>query len=291
MSFESLPSLPLHSSSEREGDHDGTIAPDALPAPDPANGGAETLERGFSPDLPDLSKFDLTVGEALEAFQMENRKIPSIRTLQRYCQEGQIDCYKLTNTRNDNPVHEWIIDSTSLWEFIQSCPQDSTHFSVVTPEPSGDAKIDAGTCMVGKQPVCVATAPDLPCDAMKAPTLPETSEREPDVTAALVDVDGTKGGQLSRVELLIENARLTAQLDAQSELVSELRADKRFMREEIARYRNNDRLLAEMDLRILQTLKAVSVAGRHRKLELMRRQRPWRGRGRNRIGIRFLEGK
>ena len=43
-------------------------------------------------------------------FPAENRKQPSVRTLQRYCQEGRFDCFKLKTTRNCNPVHEWIIN-------------------------------------------------------------------------------------------------------------------------------------------------------------------------------------
>jgi len=274
MLFESSPTLPLHSSGEREDDHDGANASDAIPAPDLPRGGAEALEQEFSLVLPDLSKFDLTFGEALEAFQTENRKVPSTKTLLNYCQEGRIDCFRLKTTRNGNPVHEWIIDSTSLWEFIQSCPRDGTHLSVAKPEPSGDTSIDNETCRAEGQTECVVTSPGRPFAAVKDLALPKTSEREPNGTAALVDADHTQGGQLSRVRLLIENARLTAQLDAQSELVSELRADKRFMREEIARHRNNDQLLAELHREIVKTLKAVSVTGRHTKMDLPRDRRP-----------------
>lgn len=279
MSFEHLPNLPFHLNNDLEGGQDGPSVPEAIPAPDLGNGGATAPEQEFSPLLPDLSKFDLTVVEALESFQLEDRKIPSTRTLQRYCQEGRIDCYKLKTTRNGNPVHEWIIDSTSLWEFIQSRPKDETRCAIATPEASDDADGDAETRSGGKQPASAKTAADWPGDANKHPALPKLSEREPDVTAAPVDADDARGGHLSRVDLLIENARLTAQLDAQCELVSEFREDKRFMREEIAQHRKNDRVLADMHRETLQTLKAVSVAGRHTKIELPGDHRPGEGSG------------
>ncbi len=275
---------PCHSTSDPERYHDGKRAPEAKSTPNFARGGVEEYEQQCSPVPPDLSKFDLTIGEAREAFQIENRRIPSARTLQRYCQDGQIECYKLKMTRNGIPVYDWIIDSTSLWKFIQCSPKDDTHFAKATPEPSGVAKINVETRSGGEQPARVATVPDQPGGTVKYPTSTKTSEREPQVTAPPVHADNAIGGQLSRAKLLIENARLTAQLDAQNELVSELRVDKRFMREEIERHRNNDRLFADLHRKTLQTLKTVAVAGRYCKLGFPRDRRPRQGRSRSRIG-------
>ena len=87
----------------------------------------------------------------------------------------------------------------------------------------------------------------------------------------LVPVAGTSDfaiGTVSRVELLIENAKMTARLDAQNELIGELREDKKFMREQIVHNRQNDTLMSDMHRETLQTLKAVSVAGRHTKIEM-----------------------
>ena len=51
------------------------------------------------------------------------------------------------------------------------------------------------------------------------------------------------------------------------------------MRDEIAQHRRNDRILADMHRETLQTLKAVSVAGRHTKIELPGDQHPEEGSG------------
>ena len=67
---------------------------------------------------------------------------------------------------------------------------------------------------------------------------------------------------------MVENAKLTAQLDSQEDLIGELREDKKFMREQIVHQRGNDTLMADMHRETLHTLKAVSVAGRHTRIEM-----------------------
>ena len=51
--------------------------------------------------------------------------------------------------------------------------------------------------------------------------------------ATPVVADDVRGEQQSRVELMVENAKLTAQIDSQEDLIGELRDDKKFMREQI----------------------------------------------------------
>lgn len=285
MSFEKLPSLPFHSNGNLDRDHDGTKARDPMPDRIRPRGAAEAQENVSSPEAPDLSKFDLTVDEAREAFHFENRRRPSTRTLQSYCQEGRIDCFKLKTTRDGIPHHDWIIDSTSLWEFIQSCPQNDARFTDTTSEPSGDGKIDAEARTGRENPTSTVTAPDRPCNAVKDPISPRTLEHEPEITAVPKRADHAGGVKQSCVELMIENARLTAQLDAQSKLVNELREDKRFMRDEISQQSKNDRLLAEVHRRTLQTLKAVSVAARLSTLNLPRDQSQRQRKRRNRRSV------
>ena len=107
----------------------------------PKNSGAvgPHSEKAGSAFLPDLSPYDLTVGEALDVFSREHRRRPSDRTLQRYCQDGRFDCYKLKTTRNGNPVHEWIINSTSLLEFIHTKPVEGLPDPLAPPVSDGDA--------------------------------------------------------------------------------------------------------------------------------------------------------
>ena len=225
-------------------------------------------ERAYTPLLPDLSKYDLTVGEALEVFPASSRKQPSIRTLQRYCQEGRFDCFKLKTTRNGNPVHEWIINSTSLRTFIETKPEEVTSAQLATPVQNGDTDTESKTATSVDDATNVTATPERADDAMRDPGLPRTSETNPDVMATPVVADDASGDQQSRVELMVENAKLTARMDAQEDLIGELREDKKFMREQIVHQRGNDTLMADMHRETLHTLKAVSVAGRHTKIEM-----------------------
>ena len=225
-------------------------------------------ERAYTPLLPDLSKYDLTVGEALEVFPAENRKQPSIRTLQRYCQEGRFDCFKLKTTRYGNPVHEWIINGTSLRAFIQTKPEETVSALLATPTINGDAEHKSKTVISGEDTTNVAATPERADAVIDNPGLPRTPVSNPDAMATPVVADDASGEQQSRVELMVENAKLTAQLDSQEDLIGELREDKKFMREQIVHQRGNDTLMADMHRETLHTLKAVSVAGRHTKIEM-----------------------
>jgi len=222
----------------------------------------------YTPLLPDLSKYDLTVGEALDVFAMENRKQPSIRTLQRYCQEGRFDCFKLKTTRNGNPVHEWIINGTSLRMFIQTKPEDTATTPMATPVESGGATLATETEKSGDVARDVVAPPEKVDDATNHLDLPRSPESKPNIVATSVAIDDAKVEQASKVELLVENAKLTARLESQEDLIGELREDKKFMREQITHQRGNDTLMADMHRETLHTLKAVSVAGRHTRIEM-----------------------
>ena len=58
--------------------------------------------------------------------------------------------------------------------------------------------------------------------------------------ATRVIADGASDAQSSGVELMVENAKLTARLESQEDLIGELREDKTFMREQITHQRGND---------------------------------------------------
>lgn len=220
----------------------GSVEPGVTASPNPHGQVNATPERAYTPLLPDLSGYDLTIGEALELFPTENRKQPSIRTLQRYCQEGRFDCYKLKTTRNGNPVHEWIINGASLRSFIQTKPEETVEMPLATPATFGDAEPESKTETSGVAKLDVIATPER--------------------------IDDANGEQRSRVALLIENSKLTARMDAQEDLIGELREDKKFLREQIVHQRSNDTLMADMHRETLHTLKAVSVAGRHTKIEM-----------------------
>lgn len=246
----------------------GSVEPSFTAPPNPHDHVSAPPERAYTPLLPDLSGYDLTIGEALEVFPTENRKQPSIRTLQRYCQEGRFDCYKLKTTRNGNPVHEWIINGASLRSFIETKPEETVDMPLATPATFGDVEPERRTETSGDAKPDVITTPERVDDATFDPGLPRTPDTKPDVTATPGGTDDATGEQRSRVALLIENAKLTARMDAQEDLIGELREDKKFMREQIVHQRGNDTLMADMHRETLHTLKAVSVAGRHTKIEM-----------------------
>ena len=246
----------------------GSVEPGVTASPNPHGHVSAAPERAYTPLLPDLSAYDLTIGEALEVFPAENRKQPSIRTLQRYCQEARFDCYKLKTTRNGNPVHEWIINGASLRRFIQTKPEESVDTPMATPATNGDAEPERKTETSSDAKPDVIATPERVDAVTFDPGLPRTPEAKPDVTATPGGTDDASGEQRSRVALLIENAKLTARMDAQEDLIGELREDKKFMREQIVHQRGNDTLMADMHRETLHTLKAVSVAGRHTKIEM-----------------------
>ena len=246
----------------------GSTGPNVIVPPVQPDAVTSPPKRAYTPLLPDLSKYDLTVGEALDVFVAQNRKVPSIRSLQRYCQDGRFDCYKLKTTRNGNPVHEWIINSTSLLSFIQTKPEDTASEPVASPEQIGDVETSTEPPTAIEIPSSVTASPERSVDAKPNFELPRTSDTQPDDKTTPEQSDDASGATTSRVALMVENAKLTARLDSQDDLIGELREDKKFMREQIVHQRGNDTLMADMHRETLHTLKAVSVAGRHTKIEM-----------------------
>ena len=57
----------------------------------------------FGDPFADLSDYALTVGEAIDRFIELGRVAPKHRTMQEYCKEGKVDCYKLQTTREGSP--------------------------------------------------------------------------------------------------------------------------------------------------------------------------------------------
>ncbi len=249
-------------------EENGSTEPAVTAPPSAADTASIPPEHAYTPLLPDLSKYDLTVGEALEVFPTEHRKRPSIRSLQRYCQEGQFDCFKLKTTRNGNPVHEWIINGTSLRKFIQTKPEEPVVVPAATPTRIGDAVCEIETALSGEHVANAIALPETVDDATDNPGLPRSPDAQPNVMATPVNANDANEAQTSRVELMVENAKLTARLESQEDLIGELREDKTFMREQIIHQRGNDTLMSDMHRETLQTLKAVSVAGRHTKIEM-----------------------
>lgn len=68
--------------------------------------------------LADDLNYTLTVAQALEAFAIARRKVPSPRSMQRYCIDGRIAAQKIRTTYGS----EWLINSDSIHRLIDSEP-------------------------------------------------------------------------------------------------------------------------------------------------------------------------
>ena len=139
---------------------------------------------------------------------------------------------------------------------------------MATPPEFGDAEPTVTSALSVEDEVNDIATPEHPGDAKGDFGLPRTPEVQPDVMATPEVAGNANSEQQSKVELMVENAKLTAQLDSQEDLIGELREDKKFMREQIVHQRGNDTLMADMHRETLHTLKAVSVAGRHTRIEM-----------------------
>src|SRR5688572_20100544 len=64
--------------------------------------------------LDDGLKYTLTAAQALQLFADAHRKVPSLRSIQRYCVEGTLRALKITTTYGQ----EWLINDASLNAFI-----------------------------------------------------------------------------------------------------------------------------------------------------------------------------
>lgn len=178
----------------------------------------------------DDRRYNLTVPQAQELFAKHGRRVPATRTIQNYCAEGFIAGQKVTTSTGA----EWLINDESLMAFIQTKPEL---------EGSHDAPHPAAPAMPEPAPVAAALGPD------PEPTTTETA-RETRTVA----------------EMLIENAKLMGQLEAKAaviagkdETITELKDDRRFLRDELVQKRKINDDLAEL---MGQMLEVIDNAGR-----------------------------
>ena len=207
---------------------------------------AEAQDRGannVSDPYVDLSKYSLTIGQALDLFAQERRLAPSERTMQDYCKDGKVDSYKLQTTRDGRPITEWLINEGSLRAFIEQRPT------------VGDASShDRGATVSSPAPEEPLTRPDMQ-PSHSAPVEPETTAAPESPTNASTSEKRTLAS------MLIENARLTAQLAGKDELIEEIKTDKTFLREEVVEARKIRGDVKELAERLLITHERVALGG------------------------------
>ncbi|PLX41208.1 MAG: hypothetical protein C0605_05755 [Hyphomicrobiales bacterium] len=206
--------------------------------------------------------------------------------MQRLCQDGKIDCYRLKTSRNGTAVTEWLVNGSSLSRHIEKNEKkiqagESSLRPVATPTPNGDAKIKSGDANSNESEVKSA-------DAINAVATPEQSgyanndeevEKTTDVISDLAtptesgDARIEKGEiasmmseakdpapargeqtfvQSTEVTALIEKAELLAKSEMKDEIISGLRKDKADLKELVEDHRANEKRL-QQDLKDMAT--------------------------------------
>jgi hypothetical protein len=217
------------------------VAAAATPIPPPANAHEpDTIDSGDAgvatvTALADDLEYTLTVGQALERIVTSGRKPPSLRSLQRYC-EAQLLASKKIRTSFGS---EWLINQTSLAKFIEAEP-------IVT----GDASDTNGSDMA----------------ASASPTPQPLRIQEPDAIDNGVASDAMRQPMATPkeeartiAEVLIENARLLAQVEGKDAIIIELKEDRTFLREEVREGRRTRDDVKNIAERMLDTLKTMAT--------------------------------
>jgi len=199
-----------------------------------------TADNGVASDaaitaLADDLEYSLTVGQALERIAAARRKTPSGRSIQRYCDEGHLAAKKIRTIFGS----EWLINETSLAKFIEAEP-------IVT----GDAS--------------VATGSDMTTSASPTPQPLRTQEPDTidngDASDAIRPPMATPKGETRTIaEVLIENARLLAQVEGKDAIINELKEDRTFLREEVREGRRTRDDVKNIAERMLDTLKTMAT--------------------------------
>ena len=202
----------------------------------PRSSGNDTDAIGIAGDatvaaLDDGIKYTLTAEQALEAMAKAGRKVPSLRSLQRHCDENILRATKIKTTYGQ----EWLINEASLARYIERQPQ--LEISV-----AGDAKLTSPANPSSKS-ANDTDAIGVAGDAMTSPLHVPAGERR------------------SVAEVLIENAKLLAQSEGKDELITELKDDKGFLREEVREARKQRADIKEIAEKMLTTFQNIALRG------------------------------
>src|SRR5438552_13267252 len=198
---------------------DATLSPTQTIPPSP------TSDRAAIGDVGDASvtaldqgiEYTLTVPQAMERFVLTQRKVPSHRSMERYCQEGVLRGRKIkTATIGDDGRrvnrNEWLINEQSLDTYIRKQP-------IIVSGDAGDAT-------------------KSPAEELPRKTTTVTNDNGDAGDARVGELAAPIGERRSLATVLIENSKLVAQLEGKEELlkerdrvVDEMRDDRKFLRE------------------------------------------------------------
>ena len=216
---------------------------DAMTAPATPNSAVSDAS-GADPLAHEL-KYTLTVEQARERFLLAKRKVPSVRTLQRYGDEGTIAALKIKTMFGNVPGREWLFNEDDLERHMASQPMIETLDAPLAPQTQS-VSAAAKTTAAPASPVSVAAPP---------------------VADVFDDVPGTIGERRNLAEVLIENARLAAQIEGRDAVITELRDDKAFLRDEVRegrKTRDDVKTSAQRMIDVFKTMADSQLAGRLR---------------------------
>lgn len=183
--------------------------------------------------LADDLEYTLTVEQVLERIASAGRKPRSERTIERYCSEGRLAAKKITLGS------EWLINESSLTQLIEAEP-------IVI----GVASVVASDIMSASATPTALSSLSIAADTADAGVVSDASRKS---------MATPVGEERTTVEVLIENARLLAQVEGRDAIIGELKEERSFLREELRearRTRDDVRQIAE---RMLETLKTIAV--------------------------------
>jgi hypothetical protein len=234
--------MPDHEHDGVAGDANALEAPPAATPPSPlvnahepdTNGSGDAGVATIAALAEDL-EYTLTVGQAVERIIASRRKAPSERSMQRYCIERRLAAQKIRTVYGS----EWLINETSLARFIENEPVVTGSASVAnTPDIATPASPIAPNSFIGR------AATNDSGDA-------GTADRESMATPV--------GERRTLSQVLIENARLLAQVEGKDAIIVELKEDRTFLREEVREGRRSRDDVKGIAERMLDTLKTMAV--------------------------------
>jgi hypothetical protein len=181
--------------------------------------------------------YTLTVGQAQQRFGELRRHVPKDRTIQNYCQKGDIAAQKIRTTFG----MEWIINAPSLDAFILREPE--------MPSVASDAR-------GAEMPTHAAHAPEI----SKPSAAANHSQGDASDASAIEEHDLRPAGEKRNlVDVLIQNARLLAQVGDRDEMISELKQERTFMQDQVrSAVHLSERALAQGDT-LLKTIQVMRI--------------------------------
>jgi hypothetical protein len=216
---------------------DARIVADAGVGNDGETGAEATLA---SVMIGDSLTYTLTVEQARERILSERRRVPSSRTMQRFCIEGRLKARKIKTSFGS----EWLINEQSLSALIDREPVElvASATNVVTTPAS-------------------ATPVAAPAFAPQPQTVTPVAKHFSDASigdTVASDGVGDVGERRTISDILIENARLLAKVEEKDERIHELRSERDWLREDVRESRLMRGDIKSMADKMLDTLKSFA---------------------------------